>query len=284
MARAIRTCVDVSTCGVLAAVVAICGAWSAATTRAEDLRGIAAPAVQAGPEGGDRDEAAPEDPAEAAAWLRKQQMRQQRKQLEQFFMPILWTELEVARNTCSSLSPEARKQVLAAGRTAVKNAAEEQVAQQFKAGVRTADPRRMIQKAVAAALEPHVTAEERTAYEATRRQRVARRDRAARIRIIALLDRQLDLTGSQRQAIEADLEKRWQEAWGREVHDSGVQVNNYPPAPDFADPCIAPHLNERQREEWAAWREAAGSQRVGFHARGLHHDGQGLQADNWWGN
>jgi hypothetical protein len=102
------------------------------------------------------------------------------------------------------------------------------------------------------------------------------------VAIVAKLDRQLDLTAVQRGAIESDLEQRWDDAWLRELDDQGVVMNNYRPAPDYANGCIEPHLDESQQAEWQRWRRAAGIAVVGVHA-GWNFDGQGLhQEDDWW--
>jgi hypothetical protein len=58
-------------------------------------------------------------------------------------------------------------------------------------------------------------------------------------------------------------------------------INTRPPAPDFADKCIAPHLDERQRADWKTWCDQAGANRHG-HGFGWNFDGQGMQPDPWW--
>jgi len=111
---------------------------------------------------------------------------------------------------------------------------------------------------------------------------MARRGTAARVAIVAKLDRQHDLSATQRQAIEDDLEARWQDAWLRELEDTGTVINNYRPAPDYANACIEPHLDDVQRDEWTRWRKAAGTAVVGMQI-GWNFDGQGLhQEDDWW--
>lgn len=221
--------------------------------------------------------------AEAAKNQRQQQIDQQAKQMEQFFQPPLQAELELVRRTCGSLPPEARKAIVAAGGEAVKATAKQFAAWQFgERGKKKFDGRQTIHEAVAAAVKPHASPEEFTAYEREHAARMTRREQTARFLIVAKLDRELELSAAQRDAIAADLEKRWEAGWIRELDDNGgMQINNYPPAPDFADKCIAPHLDERQRAEWKAWTQQAGWSRMGQHM-GWNFDGQSLQPDPWW--
>jgi hypothetical protein len=97
------------------------------------------------------------------------------------------------------------------------------------------------------------------------------------------VDGELQLSQAQREKIEADLESRWDAAWQRELDDTGgMIINNRPPAPDFADKCIAPHLDERQRADWKTWCEQAGWSRMGQQT-GWNFDGMlGMQPDPWW--
>ena len=101
-------------------------------------------------------------------------------------------------------------------------------------------------------------------------------------RAAAKLDEQLELSATQREAILADLRSGWQPSWIRELEDrGGLVVNNHPPAPDYAEERIVPHLDETQRSVWHAWCRAAGSRMLGQRAR-WHFDGPGLPPDPWW--
>jgi hypothetical protein len=214
---------------------------------------------------------------------RQQQIEQQAKQMEQFFQSPLQAELELVRRTCGSLAPEARTAIAAAGDEAVKATSKQFAAWQFGNRDRKKfDGRRMIQEAVMAAVKPHAKPEEFAAYEREQAARLARRERAARTRIVAKLDEVLELSVAQRGAIAADLENRGEAGWIRELDDTGgMRFGNYPPAPDFADACIAPHLDERQRTEWKQWTQQAGWSRMSQHF-GWNFDGQSLQPDPWW--
>jgi hypothetical protein len=140
----------------------------------------------------------------------------------------------------------------------------------------------VIRDAVAAAVKPHATAEEFVAYEREQAARIARLNRAACMLIVNKVDGELQLSQAQRETIEADIENRWEAKWLLELHDTGgMIINNRPPAPDFADKCIAPHLDERQRADWKTWCDQAGANRHG-HGFGWNFDGQGMQPDPWW--
>lgn len=220
----------------------------------------------------------------AAQQQREQQIAQQAQQMQQFFQPALQAELERVRKTCGSLPTDARKKIVAAGNEAVKVVAR-QFAERQLAGQGMGpgfDPRKTIHEAVAAAVKPHAAAEEFAAYEREHAARIARRVRSARIQIVTKLDGELELSQSQRQKIEADLETQWQAGWLRELDDNGSYiVSNLRPAPDFADKCIAPHLDDRQKAAWKQWCQQAGWNRMGRHVN-WHFDGQSLQPDPWW--
>lgn len=218
----------------------------------------------------------------AADQQRQQQIAQQARQMQPFFQPALHAELERVRKTCGSLPADARKKIVAAGNETVKvlarQFAERQLAGQGRQGF---DPRKTMHEAVAAAVKPHATEEEFAAYEQEQAARVARRVRTARILIVTKLENQLKLTQSQREKIEADLEKHWEAGWLGVLDDNGSIINNLRPAPDFADRCIAPHLDDRQRADWKSWCQQAGWKHMGQHF-GWNFDGQSLQPDPWW--
>ena len=228
----------------------------------------------------------PRDPRQAQLWQQRKQIREHAKHLEQAFQPALRTELEMIRRSCGSLSSEARREVLAAGRAAVTKTALAFATWEIQggAGSRDFDAQKGIQEPLAQAVEPLVSADEFATYQRQQRLRGERRHQAARIAIVSKLDRRLDLTEAQRRAIEVDLERHWEASWVRELDDRGVIITNERPAMDDADVCIAPHLDEAQKAQWQRWRKAAGSAVVGLHVHvGLNPNGQGLhQEDDWW--
>lgn len=220
---------------------------------------------------------------QAAEQLREQHVAQHAQQMQMFFQPALQAELERVRKTCGSLPADARKKIAAAGSETVKVMARQFSERHFAGqGRQGFDHRKMIHESLAAAVKPHASAEEFAAYQREQAARIARRGRAARILIVTKLDGQLKLSQSQREKIEADLEKHWEAGWLRVSDDNGgTRINNLPLAPDFADRCIAPHLDDRQRAEWKKWCQQAGWKQMGQHA-GWNFDGQSLQPDPWW--
>lgn len=216
----------------------------------------------------------------------RQQIEQHAKQLERMFQPVLNGELELIRRCCGSLDPAARRQILAAGREAVTTVARGFTERQFngRLGRDDFDPRGETRIRLEKALEPLADPAEFAAYRAEGERREARRAEAARMSILARVDRQLDLSADQRRAIEADLARSWRPQWARELGNRGdMRINDYPPAPDEAADAIVPHLAPDQVAAWEAWCRAAGARLVG-QSFNLQVDGQGIQqSDPWWG-
>jgi hypothetical protein len=215
---------------------------------------------------------------------RRKAVEQQARQLEGMLQGPLNAELERVRATGGSLSPEARKEILAAGTQGVKQAALEFAERQFsgKPQKKSFDPRGVIHAAVAKAAAAHLSAEESAAYRREHAAWLERRARAARVLILAKVDRVLDLTADQRRRIEADLVRLWRPEWVRELDDNGgVTISGYKPAPDFAAEAILPHLDERQRGEWGKWCEQAGWKQL-QHYFGWPFGGLVMQPDPWW--
>ncbi|MFM7245255.1 MAG: hypothetical protein ACKO40_13945 [Planctomycetaceae bacterium] len=226
----------------------------------------------------------PKDPRAAQQWQQRKQIRQQAVHMEQLLQPLLRTELEMIRQACPDLPRDARREVLAAGKAAVTKTALDMATRQMLGGQprRAFDAWRSIQAPIARALEPHASEDEFAAYAREQQARMERRAAAARVAILAKLDRRLELSATQRQAIEDDLARRWDDAWLRELDDNGMVINNERLAPDYANACIEPHLDEPQKEAWQRWRRAAGVGVVGMNV-GWNLDGQGLhQEDDWW--
>jgi hypothetical protein len=217
---------------------------------------------------------------------REAQVDQQAKQMERFFQPMLASELELIRGSCGGLKPADRQRILNTGRGAVTTTARGFAERQLtgRLGQDAYEPREEIRKRLAAAVAELATPEESAAYQVAVGQRQARHAEAARTAIVARLDRQLDLTAAQRQAIEAGLERNWNPGWLQELDRRGqVRINDYPIAPDQAAAAIVPHLDPAQAAEWERWCRAAGSRMAPNHFN-WSFDGQGLQQpDGWWG-
>jgi hypothetical protein len=216
----------------------------------------------------------------------KEQIAKQAEQMERFFQPLLASELELIRQCCGGLEPADRQRVLAAGRGAVTLAARGFAERQLtgRLGQDAFDPREEIRQRLTAAVLELATPAEAAAYQAAVAERQARHAEAARVAIVVRLDRQLDLTAAQRQAIEADLARAWEPDWGRDLDRRGqMRLNGYPIAPDEAAAVILPHLDPAQVAEWEQWCRAAGSRMMPKHFS-WSFDGQGLQQpDGWWG-
>lgn len=226
--------------------------------------------------------AAPQRPNEA----QRAGIEQHAKQMERFFQPMLHAELELVRRSCGSLTPAARNQILKVGREAVAAAAGGMAERQLtgRLGSDPFDPREEIRKRLGEAVATQATPAELAAYRGEVERRSERRAEAARVAIVARVDRQLDLSREQRKAIEAELERRWQAEWVRDLDHRSVRINNnYPPAPDQMAAAIRPHLDAGQVAEWEEWCRAAGSRVVKLPFN-LNLDGQGIQQlDSWWG-
>lgn len=220
------------------------------------------------------------DPQVAA---RARQRQEQAKQFEGLLQPMLRAELELVRRTCGSLVPEARRQVLAAGRAEVKEIAATLATRQMNGQMGRLDARQQLRDAVRDALKPHAAASELAAYDREETLRDERRAHVARVQIIAKVDDELELTDVQRKAIEEHLVRSWNAEWIRELDDTGNMINNRRLAPDYAEVAIVPHLDAGQRDEWKAWCQAAGSRFLGnwqnwqWYSLGL------TQSDPWWG-
>jgi hypothetical protein len=229
--------------------------------------------------------AAPPAPPPDADRQQRQQIEQHAKQLERMFQPVLNSELELIRRCCGGLDSTARRQIMAAGREAVTAAARGFTERQFngRLGRDDFDPRRETRGRLEKVLEPLAEPAEFAAYRAEVERREARRAEAARLAILARVDRQLDLSTDQRRKIEAELTRSWRPQWTRELGNRGdMRVNDYPPAPDDAAAAIVPHLAPDQVAAWEAWCRAAGARLLG-QAFNFHVDGQGIQqSDPWW--
>lgn len=220
-----------------------------------------------------------------------QQIEQQARQhWEPQLQAVLSMHLDTVKRICPDLSPEARRTIAAAGKKAVAAAARQLAEMQHgrrpqQPGAATAS----IGAAVVAALEPFASPEALAACTDVESDRRGRIDRAMRQVMITILDDRLSLTAAQRDAIAADLEKRWQPGWCDATHAvmNNFMVNNDRAAPDFAEQAVAPHLDDRQRAEWKKWCERTGVTKLGLHLPaawpGQHGmNGAGIKPDPWW--
>lgn len=223
-----------------------------------------------------------------------QQAQQIEQQARQHWEPqlqiVLSMHLDTVKRICPDLSPEARRTIAAAGKKAVAAAARQLAEMQY--GRRPQQPAvatASIGAAVGAALKPFASPEALAACTDAESDRRGRIDRAMRQVMITILDDRLSLTAAQRDAIAADLEKRWQPGWCNATHAvmNNFTVNNDRASPDFAEHVVAPHLDDRQRAEWKTWCERAGVTKLGLQTPGMwpgHHglNVSDIKADPWW--
>jgi hypothetical protein len=236
----------------------------------QGLRAVPVPAV-----------AADKAPDEA----QQERIKQQARQMERFFQPMLHAELELVRRTCGSLTPGNRRTILELGREAVRSAAGGLAERQLtgRLGRDPFDPRAEIRRSLGEIVAGQAPPAEAAAYAEAVARRDGRRAAAARAVIVSRVDRQIGLSAAQRRSIESELDVRWDPAWVTELEPRGVRINNYPPAPDRVAVAILPHLDPEQLAEWERWSQAAGSRMVPQHFN-LNLDGQGIQQlDGWWG-
>lgn len=235
-------------------------------------------------------------PAEQQQKERQKQIEQHARQIESQYRQFIPAQLELARSTCGSLPAGVRRQVAAAADGPLKAWAVDLAHRHMGAAPNpakpSADPLAIIHEAVAAALAPHVPADELAAFRREHAATVARRGRVARLQIVAKLDQRLVLSAGQRKAIMTDLEKHWQPDWLIELYDNGghTHMDGGGPAADFADRCIAPHLDATQRAAWTAWSQKAGWKHMGMQLYAVQLLNQVtmplhqpmLPADPWW--
>ena len=216
------------------------------------------------------------EPAAAPVQVIDQQLQQTREHLRL----AARGELELIRRTCGSLGKESRAAILGAAEAGLTRAAKRFLDRQ-RGGQKVPgfDVRSEIHDAISPVLEPLVPAAEFAAYQREHAARLARRARTARLRIIAKVTATLDLSAAQAEAIEAELQQRWQPAWLVELDDRGMITKGLPLAPDFAADAIRPHLDERQQAGWDDWCRQVAQSRVRF-TNGWN--GRSLEPDPWW--
>lgn len=217
--------------------------------------------------------------------FRQEQLKREAPRMERAFRQALHAELELIRATCGSLSFEGRRNVSAIGNEAVKALVRQFAERKITGkGFQDFDPPKTIRDAMAAAVKQHAASEEFAAYERELASRIARRSRAPRMLLMHTIEREFVLSQSQRERIADDLEEHWDETWSRKYPVSQtITGHNRFLAPDYADRCIAPHLDDRQREHWKNWCEQAGwnrmAQPMGWSMVGGNST---MQPDPWW--
>jgi len=210
--------------------------------------------------------------AKAAADEREQQLDAQAMQYVQMMQPIMWRELDFARQVCE-LPPEARPKVKAAGEAALKQAARDMIQpQRVPRGRTPATARQTIASQIAKALEANLAKDQLARYQAEAERRQAADKDAAIKTAVAQVDTALFLNEEQREKIVKALSANWQDGWEQWLMLWQYSGQYYPQIPDQH---VTPHLTDEQKTVWR------GLQKVNFSSWGGQ---QGRQAgdDAWW--
>lgn len=204
-------------------------------------------------------EAAVAEPAEdPAAAQRRQQVKQQAAHWEQQLHKVLRGDLELVRTLCGDLPRESRRAIVAAGETAVKEAAlrmaELQMGDQHRRegdhGPESTPPRSpvdAVSDAVSRSVATHVGGPRAEAVAGELAARAGRRRQSVIHELVAALDAEVFLTSGQREVIERDLERQWND--GMAVAVEGMhRTDGRRTFPGVPADCIVPHLSPQQRQ------------------------------------
>jgi hypothetical protein len=109
------------------------------------------------------------------------------------------------------------------------------------------DYHEVIRKAVHSVVRRHVSREQWDALQADLRLRAASRKEAGTDMLVAVLDRDLFLTGQQRREIAESVSAHWDDRFFDPLE---VAFNDQSRCPKIPDELVAPFLSEAQREAW----------------------------------
>src|SRR5262249_23092745 len=109
------------------------------------------------------------------------------------------------------------------------------------------DYQEAIRQAVHSVVERRVSREQWAALRADLRLRAASREEAGIDLLVAVLDRDLFLTGEQRQAIAGSVAAHWED---RFLDPLEVAFNDESRCPKIPDELVNPYLTAAQREAW----------------------------------
>ncbi len=172
--------------------------------------------------------------------------------------PLLKAELSFVKRVCR---PDRRQRQVIAGaserclKVAVRKYAMGQV--QLMGGRRGRPsalpvPNRLIQEELLKVIRGNLDPRQAERYEQEVAKRVASRQHAAVLGMVAKLDNALVLSHKQREQLCESLSKHWQEPWNQSWQM--VMLNNQY-LPQIPDKNIVPLLNERQRDVWRRARK-----------------------------
>jgi hypothetical protein len=274
-------------CARWVSIVGVASALSASAVVAVQVRDAApAPAPAAGPaektrdatipprpQGATKGEAATTKGAGAAATAKAKVVRpapvagmaamaadeNRKAMVEQWsgqFRPILQVEYQFLRAACAP-TKEQRRPIARAGQEALKVAAEKfadwQLHRNRVVGGRVERPaqpdvHKIIQEAMAAAAEVHLSPGQRQRYRHEVEARTAERKQGALLNLVSKLDQCLVLSVEQRDKLMESLSSHWDDGWTQELQISSLDD---PYFPVIADQHVVPFLNGPQREVWA---------------------------------
>ncbi len=116
------------------------------------------------------------------------------------------------------------------------------------------DPHDMVRRGVARTVRTNLTAEQVARFEKEIAERTADRRRAAVGHLVARLDRDLNLSGEQRDKLTESLTGNWNDTWEQQfeamLRQPGAQF-----LPQLTERLVTPHLTPTQRKIWRASRE-----------------------------
>lgn len=200
-------------------------------------------------------EVVPRQQAQVLNDQQKQMIAQLKVQFTQQFLPALRSELALSFASCRA-TDEQKKLIRKDARKAFDEAIEKYAdiqGQMMVGGWRGGQPnypnvREEVQKAVVASIEQHVGGDQIAAYQHEVAARSALRRQATIRNMVATMDRQLVLSGEQRQKLTEKLETLWKPAWMSALEYMQWDGNNvFPTLPDDALKAI---LNDAQRKIW----------------------------------
>lgn len=215
--------------------------------RAFDLEAPVVEAVIAGEMAVDFAVAAPAEGGEVAGDPLEQQFVQQLR-------PLAKTELNFVRAVCQPNAEQSKKLKAAsdaAMKTAVKKFAEIQKKMQngIRAGEETQwpDPRKLMSEVLLKSVKETMSEEAAKRYEAELEKRAAARKRAALLNLVAKIDKDLVLTGDQRDKLAKSLDKNWKDSWCQQLETFMYGDAYFPAIPDAQ---VLPVLTEKQKHIW----------------------------------
>jgi hypothetical protein len=164
------------------------------------------------------------------------------------FNRVLTSEIhflrKVAGPTAEELAPIRKAGAVAAEKAALK-LAELQANNQHH---NCPDLRQMIVDAVRAEAEKVLPADTARRYGEELDARLAARKEAAVGMVVAIIDREIALTGEQHAGVTEAVAENWKDQWSRNFQ--ALTYDEYAPMPEAS--VLLPHLNERQQTLWKA--------------------------------